>query len=103
MEIEAAQTDIVITHAVGLHARPSVKFTKLAKSFPCDIEMAVSQNGPWIDAKGIVKVMALKAPAGTRLLIRARGQGAGDAITALRGLVERNFDEGDHHARTAQA
>lgn len=100
---ESATTEIVITHAVGLHARPSVKFTKLAKGFACDIEVATSEQGPWIDAKGIVKIMALKAPAGTRLFIRASGEGAGAAVDALRALVQRDFDEGDHHARTAQA
>ena len=32
MSATAAAT-VLITHEVGLHARPSVKFTKLAKSF----------------------------------------------------------------------
>jgi phosphocarrier protein len=103
MPNDTAQTEVVITHAVGLHARPSVKFTKLAKSFGCDVEVATAPQGPWIDAKGIVKVMALKAPAGTRLLIRASGDGAANAVDALRALVERDFDEGESHARSAQA
>jgi phosphocarrier protein len=80
-----------------------VKFTKLAKGFSCDIEVATSEAGPWIDAKGIVKIMAMKAPAGTVLYIRARGEGAQVAVDALKGLVERDFDEGETHARSAQA
>ena len=35
----AAEASIVITHQVGLHARPSVKLTKLAKSFQCEIRV----------------------------------------------------------------
>ena len=31
MSIEAVEASVVIHHAVGLHARPSVKLTKLAK------------------------------------------------------------------------
>jgi phosphocarrier protein len=98
-----AAAQVKITHAVGLHARPSVKFTKLAKTFAADVEMALGAEGPWVDAKSIVKVMATKAPRGTVLHLRARGEGAESAVKALVGLVERDFDEveGDAHVRTA--
>ena len=96
-----AQARVTITHEVGLHARPSVKFTKLAKTFAARVEIALSAEGPWFDAKSIVKVMAAKAPKGTVLHLRATGEGAEQAIHALVGLVERNFDEGKAHARTA--
>ena len=95
-----AQAEVTITHAVGLHARPSVKFTKLAKSFPCDIHLATKSDGPWLDAKSIVKVMAAKAPMGTRLLLRAEGNDAEAALAALVSLVERDFDEGALDAGT---
>ena len=52
---------VLITHDVGLHARPSVKLTKLAKAFAARIELSVDESGPWVDAKSIVKVMATKA------------------------------------------
>ncbi|MER8441746.1 HPr family phosphocarrier protein [Mesorhizobium sp. M1066] len=97
----SAEATIVITHEVGLHARPSVKFTKLAKSFAAEVEIALAANGPWFDAKSIVKVMAAKAPKGTVLRIRASGDGANDAVDALVELVRRDFDEGADHARTA--
>lgn len=97
----AAEASVLITHEVGLHARPSVKFTKLAKTFSADVEIALATNGPWFDAKSIVKVMAAKAPKGTVLHIRAKGDGAGEAVGALVELVRRDFDEGKDHARTA--
>jgi phosphocarrier protein len=96
-----AEAKVTITHEVGLHARPSVKFTKLAKTFPAQVEMALAEEGPWFDAKSIVKVMAAKAPKGTVLHLRAKGEGAARALDALVGLVERDFDEGEAHARTA--
>ena len=96
-----ALASVVITHDVGLHARPSVKFTKLAKSFPAEIGVALDPEGPWFDAKSIVKVMAAKAPKGTTLHLRAEGDGAEEAIGALVGLIERNFDEDEQHARSA--
>jgi phosphocarrier protein HPr len=84
---------VLMTHAVGLHARPSVKLTKLAKSFSSTIELAVSADGPWIDAKSIVKVMATKAGKDTVLHFRASGDDASAALAALSSLVERDFDE----------
>ncbi|TPI37919.1 HPr family phosphocarrier protein [Mesorhizobium sp. B3-1-6] len=97
----SAEATVLITHAVGLHARPSVKFTKLAKSFAAEVEVAVAANGPWFDAKSIVKVMAAKAPKGTMLHIRAKGDGAVQAVKALVDLVQRDFDEDADHARSA--
>ena len=96
-----AEATVLITHAVGLHARPSVKFTKLAKTFAAEVEVAVAANGPWFDAKSIVKVMAAKAPKGTLLHIRAKGDGASKAVAALVDLVQRDFDEDAAHARSA--
>jgi phosphocarrier protein len=88
-----AETEVKITHAVGLHARPSVKLTKLAKTFEAKTEIASSSAGPWIDAKSIVKVMAMKVPEGSMLHIRSTGTDANAAVVTLRGLVERDFDE----------
>jgi phosphocarrier protein len=97
----SARTTVTVTHSVGLHARPSVKLTKLAKAYPCAIAIAASESGPWIDAKSIVKVMAMKVPEGALLHIKADGERDSEAVQALRGLVERDFDEGEADARTA--
>ena len=93
-----AQGSVLITHDVGLHARPSVKLTKLAKGFSSTIEIAASEEGPWIDAKSIVKVMAMKARQNSTLFVRASGDDAQAAVDAVTGLVTRDFDEaGDGH------
>ena len=84
---------VEITHDVGLHARPSVKFTKLAKRFSARIEIAADPEGPWIDAKSIVKVMGAKIPQGTILQLRAIGTDAQPAVEALIDLVNQNFEE----------
>lgn len=89
----AAKGAILIEHEVGLHARPSVKLTKLAKTFASKIELGLSEDGPWIDAKSIVKVMAFKAAKGATLHFRADGDDATAAVAALVDLVRRDFDE----------
>jgi phosphocarrier protein HPr len=91
-------SSVVIRHAVGLHARPSVTLTKLAKTFAGAIQIAGSADGPWIDAKSIVKVMAMKAKQDSTLYLRASGGDAAAALDALVTLVERDFDEDRAHA-----
>jgi phosphocarrier protein len=85
--------NVILIHEAGLHARPSVKLTKLAKKFTCSIHIAVSAEGPWTDAKSVAKVMAMKAPPNSDLHIRATGPDAAEAVAALIDLVNRDFDE----------
>jgi len=82
-----------LENAVGLHARPSVKLTQLAKSFASSIEFALAPDGPWTDAKSPVKVMRVKAPKGSMLYFRVAGADADTALTAVLGLVNERFGE----------
>ena len=82
----------LLTNDVGLHARPSVKLTQLAKRFGAHIEFARATTGPWVDAKSIVKVMGSKTPKGAMLHFRAHGEDAVAAVQSLIGLVERDFE-----------
>ncbi len=88
-----ASTTLKITHPTGLHARPAVKLTKLAKTFNAAIRLRGLPDGAWVDAKSIVKVMGLKLKTGTEVEILAEGGDAEAAIAAIGGLVTRNFDE----------
>ena len=87
-----ATGSVRVQHEVGLHARPSVKLTQLAKSFGAKIEFGLSPEGPWTDAKSIVKVMGSKTPQNAILHFRAEGEDADAALEAIIGLIERDFD-----------
>jgi phosphocarrier protein HPr len=89
----AAEGSAVITHQIGLHARPSVKLTKLAKTFESQIHLSGDGIAGWVDAKSIVRVMGLKLREGTTVHFRAQGPDAEAAIDALTELVRRDFDE----------
>ena len=93
MSTSQVSGSVLLTHEVGLHARPSVKLTKLAKTFAASIEIGPGSDGPWIDAKSIVKVMAAKMPQGSYIHFRATGSDAQAAVAALIALVERDFDD----------
>jgi phosphotransferase system enzyme I (PtsI) len=92
----------LLTNAVGLHARPSVKLTQVAKRFHARVEFALDPDGPWADAKSPVKVMRAKAAKGSTLHFRVSGPDAREALTAMLALVARRFDEDDaEHAAAA--
>ena len=83
----------LLTNEVGLHARPAVKLTQLAKSFAATVELALEPDGPWVDAKSPVRIMRVRAAKGTLLHFRASGSDADAAVGALVDLVARGFDE----------
>ncbi len=84
----------VITNPTGLHARPAVKLTKLAKTFAASVRLRVGEEGRWTDAKSVARVLSLKAPRGQTLHFEAEGADAPQALLAVTELVRRNFDEG---------
>jgi phosphocarrier protein HPr len=93
MDDKIALSSATLTNPLGLHARPAVKLTRLAKTFVSGIEMARGTEEPWIDAKSIVKVMAVKAAKGVTLQFRAKGPDADEALAALIALVVSGFAE----------
>jgi phosphocarrier protein HPr len=97
--IEAPKTppeatgEAVVRDPTGLHARPAVKLTKLAKSFEATVRVRSAANGAWVNAKSPTGMMKLKARHGETLAFAADGTDAAAAVAALVALVERNFDE----------
>lgn len=88
-----ARAEAVITHPTGLHARPAVKLTRLAKTFPASVRLRRLPDGEWADAKSMVRVLGLKCRVGTRVELEAEGEGAAMAVAELAGLIGRGFDE----------
>ncbi|ORE94499.1 sugar transport PTS system phosphocarrier protein HPr [Stappia sp. 22II-S9-Z10] len=92
-DVEWIEGAAVIVDPTGLHARPAVKLTKLAKTFAAAVEVRPDDAAaPWVNAKSPNAVMKMKAVHGAPLHIRAAGDDAADAVAALTALVERNFD-----------
>ena len=85
------QAKVVVKHEAGLHARPASLFVKLAKQFSSDIK--ITSNGKTVSAKSLVLIITLAVQPNTEIEVRAEGSDEQEAITALIGLVERNFTE----------
>jgi phosphocarrier protein HPr len=92
--VPRARSQVVLTHEGGLHARPAIKLTQLAKRFDSAVWVALTAQGPWIDAKSIARVMAMKTPHMATLYFVAEGDDADEATDALARLVESDFADG---------
>jgi len=91
-----ARDDLVVGSAViqdptGLHARPAVKLTKLAKAFQAQIEVSAGEPPRWVNAKSPNAVMKMKVRHGETLHFRADGEDAASAVQQLVALIESDF------------
>jgi phosphocarrier protein len=86
------ETTVQIRNADGLHMRPAMQFVDTANRFECDITVSNGENR--VDGKSIMQISMLAATCGTSLKIKAEGQDAEKAVSALQELVElKHFDE----------
>jgi phosphocarrier protein HPr len=86
-----ASGSVRLLHANGMHARPAIKLTKLAKRFRSSVAVGLSAGGPWVDAKSVARIMAMKTPSGVTLYFSAEGSDARAAVEALIALVAADF------------
>lgn len=87
------KTRTTISNKLGLHARASAKFTKLAGSFPCEVWMSKGERR--VNAKSIMGVMMLAAGIGSTVEIETDGPSEQVAMDALLALVADKFGEGE--------
>jgi phosphotransferase system HPr (HPr) family protein len=90
-ETNIIRREFTIRNKLGIHARPAAQFVKTASRFTCEI--AVEKDGEQVDGKSIMGLMMLAAGHGSILVVSADGEDAEDALSAIEGLVNRNFEE----------
>ena len=84
---EPVERSFTIRNELGLHARPAGEFVALAGTF--ESEISVSRGAEWVDGRSVLSLLSLAASHGTKLLVRAIGTDALDAVTALGVILER--------------
>lgn len=82
-----------IINQLGLHARASAKFVKLASEFKSEITLA--RNGQGVNGKSIMGIMMLAAGRGVEVELCADGDDEAQAVDALAALIEDGFGEDD--------
>jgi phosphotransferase system HPr (HPr) family protein len=93
------ESTLVVTHEVGLHARPAALFVQAANRFASSVRVRnLTTRSETVDAKSILGVLTLGVLRGHEILVSAEGPDEGEALRALRALVEGGFAEGDAQA-----
>ena len=88
------EATIVVTHEVGLHARPAATFVKTAKGFDSSITVAnLTRGSDPADAKSLVQIFKAAVAKDHEIKITAEGADEDEALAALVGLIESNFGE----------
>ncbi len=85
------EKEIWVENRLGLHARPAARIATAAKQFDADITL--EKDNLEVNARDLLDVLALDCPQGTRLVLRARGPQAREAVAFITSLFARKFEE----------
>jgi phosphocarrier protein HPr len=88
-----AHAALEIRNRLGLHARAAVLLVQTAGRF--DAEVTVAKDGQVVNGRSIMGIMMLAAEQGSTIDVSATGPQAGEALDAIRTLVENRFNEPD--------
>ena len=81
-----AERRVVVTSAVGLHARPAALFVTAVAKIGLPVTLT-RHDGRTADARSILAVVTLDVKCGDEVLLRAHGDGAESALDRLAELL----------------
>lgn len=84
---------VVLGNKYGLHVRPATMLAQAASRFKASL--SISKDGVEVDGKSVLEMISLGAECGSELIIRAEGDDADAAVSALEALVVSRFHEDD--------
>lgn len=87
----SVEREFDVLNRLGLHARAAAQMVRMANGFASEIY--VVKDGMEVNGKSIMGVLMLAAPKDTKILIRATGLDAEEAVTAIGELIARKFGE----------
>jgi phosphotransferase system HPr (HPr) family protein len=93
---KSVERAFIVRSELGLHARPAGEFVIMAGRF--ESEISVGNGREWVDGRSVLSLLSLAAGRGVELRIRAIGEDAEEAVTALGALIERSHAEIENSA-----
>ncbi len=89
--LPVARREVAIINSLGLHLRAAHKFVSLAQGFQAAV--TVLHDDREANGKSILELMLLAIECGGRVVLKAEGPDAEEAVDALAGLIGRALDE----------
>ena len=83
------EKEVVVNSDAGIHARPAMMIVREAMKYPCDITLV--KDNVEADGKSIMSVLGLAIISGSKLVIRADGEGATELVDYIIKLIENDF------------
>jgi phosphotransferase system enzyme I (PtsI) len=93
--LNVAERRLQVTGRLGLHARAAANLVRVASQFQSTLTIQRLDGNAQADAKSILSILTLAASRGTDLKIVANGVDEQEALDAVVGLFERDFDENE--------
>jgi phosphotransferase system HPr (HPr) family protein len=90
-EMPAVAQELWVENRLGLHARPAMKITNLALQFEADL--VLEKEGVQVNARDFLAILTLDCPQGTRLVLKASGPDASEAVLSVSRLFAHKFGE----------
>ena len=84
-------TEVKITNAIGLHARPATFFIQKANTYKSSIW--VEKDDRKVNAKSLLGVLSLGIAKGMTIILTADGQDEELALEGLSALIDTGFAE----------
>ena len=83
--------EVTVINKLGLHARASAQLVKLAGTYASDVRLTFGEQS--VDGKNIMGLMRLAATCGSRIMVTAEGEDAGQAVAKIDALFSKRFGE----------
>lgn len=89
--MSALTEEMVISNRLGMHLRPAQQLVQVVLKFRCEVHL--HKDGQRVNAKSIMGLLTLAAGKGTKIIVECEGDDAGDALVAVRTLIDSGFGE----------
>ncbi len=90
------EREVVVKSDAGVHARPAMMIVRAAMKYPCEVKLI--KDNVEADCKSIMSVLGLAIISGTRLIVRADGEGESEVVDTIAAMIENNFKSNEESA-----
>jgi 16S rRNA (cytidine1402-2'-O)-methyltransferase len=88
---EVLQRELPVRNGLGIHARAAARIAETLRGYQCQVLLVKGDHEA--DATSVLSILTLDAPRGSKLLVKAWGPQAAEAVEALERLFDHRFGE----------
>ena len=85
-EKKRVEREFTVRSELGVHARPAGRLAALAGRYRSEI--FIGKGDEWVNGSSVLSILSLAASPGTVLRVRAVGEDAEQAVSALGAILE---------------